>query len=179
MKKQHTQATAARLFSEKFPFSSFSFLFLAVIAVNTVKIVMGSDHGGFELKEKLKKWLEKKGHSVEDIGCYSKESVDYPDYGAKVARAVVGKNRIGIAICGTGIGICMAANKIKGIRAALIYNEFTGKMAKEHNNANVVCLGGRTTRFAQAKKAVNAFLKAGFQGGRHARRVRKIMALEK
>lgn len=144
-----------------------------------MKIVIGSDHGGFTLKEKLKKWLEKEGHSTEDLGCYSKKSVDYPEYGAKVARAVAGKNKIGIAICGTGIGICMAANKIKKIRAALIYNEFTGRMAKEHNNANIICLGGRTTSFPQAKKAVKAFLKAKFQGGRHARRVRKIMALEK
>jgi len=144
-----------------------------------MKIVMGSDHGGFALKEKLKKWLEKEGHSVEDLGCYSRESVDYPEYGARVARAVAGKKKIGIAICGTGIGICMAANKIKKIRAALIHNEFTGRMAKEHNNANVICLGGRTTSFAQAKKAVKAFLEAEFRGGRHARRVRKIMALEK
>jgi len=94
-----------------------------------------------------------------------------------VARKAKGK-KIGIAVCGTGIGICMAANKIKGARAALVYDSFTGKMARKHNNANVLCFGGRTTSFLKAKSAVTAFLKADFLGKRHARRVRKIMALE-
>jgi len=121
------------------------------------KIVLGSDHGGFELKEKLRKWLEKEGHSVKDVGCFNEESVDYPEFGAIVARQAKGK-KIGIAVCGTGIGICMAANKVKGARAALVFDAFTGKMAREHNNANVLCFGGRTTSFVKAKSAVNAFL---------------------
>lgn len=145
-----------------------------------MELVLGSDHGGFALKEKIKKWLERAGYKVTDSGCYSKKSCDYPDYGKKVACAIAKKrNAIGILFCGTGIGMSITANKTKGIRAALIHNEFTGRMAKEHNNANILCLGGRTTSFAKAKKSIQAFLKAKFQGGRHARRVRKIMALEK
>ncbi len=144
------------------------------------KIAIGSDHAGFVLKEKIKKWLEKEGYAVSDFGCFSAESCDYPDYAEKVAREVAKrKNITGILVCGTGIGMCIAANKIKGIHAALIHNEFTGRSAREHNNANVICLGARVINFATAKKAVNAFLKARFQGGRHARRVKKIKRLEK
>ncbi len=143
-----------------------------------MKIVVGSDHGGFELKEKLKEWLVGEGHSVEDVGC-SGERCDYPDFGAAVARKVAGQTeRIGIAVCGTGIGVCIAANKIKGVRAALVYDEFTAKMAREHNNANVICLGGRTTEFGKAKEIVRVFLEAKFEGGRHEARIQKIADLE-
>jgi len=143
-----------------------------------MEIIVGSDHGGFELKEKLKEWLVGEGHSVEDVGCAG-ERCDYPDFGAAVAGKVAGQTeRIGIAVCGTGIGISIAANKIKGIRAALIHNDFTARMAREHNNANVICLGGRTTEFGKAKKIIQIFLEAKFEGGRHEARIQKIADLE-
>ncbi|MEM0359778.1 MAG: ribose 5-phosphate isomerase B [Candidatus Diapherotrites archaeon] len=141
---------------------------------------LGSDHGGYPLKEKVKKWLESEGHSIKDFGCFSVESCDYPEFAEKVARAVTkNKDSIGLLFCGTGIGMSIAANKIKGIRAALLHNAFEGKMAKEHNNANVLCFGGRTVSFRNAKKAITAFLKAEFVGGRHLRRIEKIAALER
>jgi len=144
------------------------------------KIAIGSDHAGFALKEQIKKWLEKEGYSVRDFGCFSAESCDYPDFAEKVAKEVAkDRNTIGILFCGTGIGMCIAANKIKGIHAALIHNEFTGKSAKEHNNANIICLGARVINFATAKKAISTFLNAEFQGGRHSRRVKKIERIEK
>jgi len=144
------------------------------------KIAIGSDHAGFALKEKIKKWLQEQGYAVSDFGCFSDESCDYPDYAKKVAKEVAkGRNTIGILFCGTGIGMCIAANKIKGIHAALIHNEFTGRSAREHNNANIICLGARVINFATAKKAISAFLNAEFQGGRHARRVKKIEELER
>lgn len=144
------------------------------------KIAIGSDHAGFALKEKIKKWLQEQGYAVSDFGCFSAESCDYPDFAEKVAKEVAkDRNTIGILFCGTGIGMCIAANKIKGIHAALIHNEFTGKSAKEHNNANIICLGARVINFATAKKAISAFLNAEFQGGRHSRRVKKIKRLER
>lgn len=144
------------------------------------KIAIGSDHAGFALKEKIKKWLQEQGYAVSDFGCFSAESCDYPDFAEKVAKEVAkDRNTIGILFCGTGIGMCIAANKIKGIHAALIHNEFTGRSAREHNNANIICLGARVINFATAKKAISAFLNAEFQGGRHARRVRKIKRLER
>lgn len=144
------------------------------------KIIIGSDHAGFSLKEKVKRWLEKEGYAVQDFGCFSAEHCDYPDFAEKVARKVAkSRNTIGILFCGTGIGMSIAANKIKGIHAALIHNEFTGKSAREHNNANIICLGARVIGFTTAKRAIGAFLKARFQGGRHARRVKKIKELEK
>lgn len=143
-------------------------------------VIIGSDHAGFVLKEKIKRWLKKKGYAVQDFGCFSAERCDYPDFAEKVARKVAkSRNTIGILFCGTGIGMSIAANKIKGIHAALIHNEFTGKSAREHNNANIICLGARVIGFATAKKTINAFLNAEFQGGRHARRVKKIKRLER
>ena len=144
-----------------------------------MEIVVGSDHGGFGLKQRVKEWLESEEHKVRDVGCHSAESCDYPDFAEKAARAVAGTEKLGIVFCGTGIGVCMAANKVKGIRAALVYDEFTGRMAKEHNNANVLCLGGWTTEFEKAREAISAFLGAKFEGGRHEARVKKIMDLEK
>lgn len=140
---------------------------------------MGSDHAGFFMKEKVKHWLQNQGYYIEDLGCFSDESCDYPDYAEKVARTIAReRNAIGILFCGTGIGMCIAANKIKGVYAALIHNEFTGRAAREHNNANIICLGARVTRIETAKKAIEAFLNAEFQGGRHARRIKKIEGLE-
>ena len=145
-----------------------------------MEIIVGSDHGGFGLKEKIKKWLVREKHAVEDVGCHSGEKCDYPDYAEKIAEKVLEKKEsIGIAVCGTGIGISIAANKINGIRAALIHNAFTARMAREHNNANIICLGGRTTNFESAKAWVEAFMDAQFAGGRHENRIGKIAALEK
>ncbi|MCX8190550.1 MAG: ribose 5-phosphate isomerase B [Candidatus Diapherotrites archaeon] len=143
------------------------------------KIILASDHAGFELKEVIKKWLTEQGYKIKDVGCFSKESCDYPDYAEKGAIEVAnGKNNLGFFFCGTGIGMCIAANKIKGIRAALIHNESTGKAAREHNNANVVCIGARIISIEEAKKAIYAFLNSKFLGERHERRVAKIEAIE-
>ncbi len=146
----------------------------------SLRILLGADHGGFRLKEAVRKWLESKGYLVEDNGCFSAERCDYPDYAVKVAREVAStKNALGILFCGTGIGMSIAANKIKGIRAALIHNEYSARMAKEHNNANIICLGGRVLNETQAIDSINAFLNAEFQQGRHSRRLKKITDLEK
>lgn len=142
-------------------------------------IYLGSDHGGFELKEALKAYLADEAHLVIDQGTYSLESVDYPDYAKAVGEAVLAdEGSLGIVICGTGIGISIAANKLKGIRAALCSEEFSARMARRHNNANVLALGGRTTGVELAKSIVDAFLSAEFEGDRHARRVEKICGLE-
>ncbi len=143
-----------------------------------MKIAIGSDHGGYELKEFLKAYLDGQKISYDDYGTNSLESVDYPDFGKKVAQAVLTKKYdFGIVICGTGIGISIAANKIKGIKAALVYNEETAKLAKEHNNANIIALGGRTTKPDDAIKIVNTFMKTTFEQ-RHQKRLDKINQLE-
>ena len=145
-----------------------------------MKIAMGSDHGGIHLKEHLKSYLLDKGFEVEDYGTYTEASVDYPDYAAAVAEAVAAKKQeYGILICGTGIGISIAANKIKGIRAALCGDCFSAQMSKEHNNANILCMGERVIGLGLAEKIVDTYLNREFLGGRHARRVEKIMNLEK
>ncbi len=141
-------------------------------------VVIGSDHGGFQLKNHLKKYLQEKGEEVFDCGTESEESVDYPDFAKKVSEEVLKKEAPGIIICGTGIGVSMTANKVKGIRAALAHDEYTARMAREHNNANVLCLGGRVLDPQEAEKIVDVFLNTDFEGGRHQRRVEKIMALE-
>ncbi|CCV64820.1 Ribose 5-phosphate isomerase B [Alteracholeplasma palmae J233] len=139
-----------------------------------MKIALGSDHAGFKLKEELKTYLSSKKIEVLDLGTNSEDSVDYPDYGKKVGHAVVEKSAdLGIVVCGTGIGISIAANKVKGVRAALVYDELTGKLAKEHNNANVIALGGRTTSTKDAYKIVDAFLNATFEQ-RHQKRLDKL-----
>lgn len=144
-----------------------------------MKIAMGSDHGGYELKEVVKKWLTEKGYEVTDYGIGAGETADYPDMAEVVCRNVVkGEQELGILFCGTGIGISMAANKIKGIRAALISDAYSAKMTREHNNANVLCLGGRTIGPDLACHMIDSFLSAEFQGGRHQRRVDKITNLE-
>jgi len=143
------------------------------------KIFIGSDHGAFLMKEFLKKELEKKEIKYEDCGCFDESSVDYPDI-AKVTCQKILKNpkNKGILLCGTGIGISISANKIKGIRAALCHNEYTAQMAREHNDANVLCLGGRVIGFETAKLILNKFLLSKFLGERHLRRLDKIKQLE-
>ena len=144
-----------------------------------MRVVLGSDHGGYELKEAIRTHLEAKGLEVQDLGTHSTDSVDYPEYGFAVGNAIIkGEADLGIAICGTGQGISMAANKIRGIRAALCTETFSARMAREHNNANVLTLGGRVTGVGLALDIVDIFLKTEFAGGRHARRVNLISNIE-
>lgn len=143
-------------------------------------IALGSDHGGFELKNEIKKHLEDLGLAVQDFGTHTKDSVDYPDIAEAVCVPVAaGAFDFGILVCGTGIGISIAANKVDGIRAAHCTDAYSAAKAKEHNNANVICLGGRITGVDLALTIVDAYLGAEFEGGRHQTRVDKIMALEK
>lgn len=151
-----------------------------------MKVAIGADHGGFRLKEEIKQmFAQTKGHGplgqveLTDVGTHSEDSVDYPDFGAKVACGVAAKDYdFGIIICGTGIGISIAANKVKGVRAALCHEPFSARMAREHNNANILALGERVTGPGLAQEIIHAFFTASFAGGRHQRRVDKIMALE-
>jgi len=141
-----------------------------------MKIFIGSDHGGFELKEILREYLASQNHEVSDEGCFSTDSVDYPDIAKKVSKKVLeNKNSKGILMCGTGIGISISANKIKGIRAALCGNEYMAKMAREHNDANILCLGGRVIGSELGKSIIDTFLKNKFNDEeRHKRRVEKM-----
>jgi ribose 5-phosphate isomerase B len=142
-------------------------------------IIIGSDHGGLALKTALNSYLTRRGFQVTDAGTNSADSVDYPDFGQKVAETVVaGEAELGILICGTGIGMSIAANKVPGIRAALVTDVFMARMAKEHNNANVLVLGGRVLDEQKACDLVGAWLDATFEGGRHQTRLDKITALE-
>jgi len=144
-----------------------------------LKIVIASDHGGFRLKQEIIKQLEGKNIEYEDFGAYSEESVDYPDYGQSVGEAVAsGKFDRGIVICGTGIGISIAANKVPGVRAALCGDCFSAKASREHNNANVLALGERVIGVELAKMIVDVWLDTEFAGGRHERRVGKIGNIE-
>jgi ribose 5-phosphate isomerase B len=141
-------------------------------------VAIGSDHAGFELKQAVVAHLRSRNIELLDLGTHSSERVDYPDFGVNVARAVAtGRCQFGIVICGTGIGISITANKVKGIRAALCCNEYMAEMARRHNDANVLALGGRTTTPDLAVRIVDAFLAAPFEGGRHADRVKKIHTL--
>jgi len=145
-----------------------------------MRIVVGADHGGYRLKEEIARFLAGEGYEVEDVGTFDEESTDYPDYAVQVARAVVeGRADLGILVCGTGIGMSVAANKVKGVRAALATDGYMARMAREHNDANVLCLGGRVLGVGSALEIVRAFLGARFAGGRHARRVGKIEAIER
>lgn len=144
-----------------------------------MKIAIGADHAGFEVKEKIKQQLEEMNLEVEDLGTNSTESVDYPDFGAKVGRAVAsGEAEEGIVVCGSGIGIAIAANKIHGIRAAQAWNEETARLARQHNNANVLSIGARVLPEDEIPKIVKAWFDAKFEGGRHEGRVEKISKLE-
>lgn len=143
-----------------------------------MRVAIGCDHAGVELKKEIIQALEDEGYEIINCGTDTVESVDYPDFAEKVAVRVVDEHIPGVVICGTGIGISIAANKYPGIRAALCQNEYTARMAREHNDANVVAIGARVTGAGLAVEIVKTFLKTDFQGGRHQRRVQKIMAIE-
>ena len=144
-----------------------------------MKIALGCDHGGYELKEFIKRVLERLGYSYEDFGCNSTESCDYPNFGAAAARAVAeGKRQRGIVICTTGMAISIAANKIKGIRCAHCADCLEAEMTRRHNDANMLAIGAGFTGKNMAERMVEVFLSTEFEGGRHQRRVDQIMALE-
>lgn len=145
-----------------------------------MKIAVGSDHGGVELKEEIKKFLNKEGYEFKDFGTNSTESCDYPDYALPVAEAVVSKEYdLGILICGTGIGIGIAANKVPGVRAALCSDTFSAHATREHNNANILTLGQRVVGPGLAIDIVKTFLNTEFEGERHQKRIDKIAEIEK
>jgi ribose 5-phosphate isomerase B len=144
------------------------------------RIALGADHAGYPVKESIKKYLESAGYAVDDQGTWSEESVDYPDYGKAVGERVAAKrDDYGIVVCGSGIGISIAANKVPGIRAALAHDETTARLSREHNDANVLALGGRIVTPAQAIEMVKAFLATPFAQGRHQRRIDQISQIEK
>jgi len=138
-------------------------------------IAIASDHAGVELKLHLVKFLLKRGHNVIDMGVRRKARVDYPDYGKKVAKAVAdGEVPLGILVCGSGIGMSIVANRYRGVRAALVHDHFTARMAKAHNNANIICLGARVSAKDLAEELVEVWLNTEFEGGRHQSRIEKI-----
>ena len=142
-------------------------------------LAIGSDHGGYELKEEIKKYLEEQKIPYKDFGTDSTASVDYPDIAYPVAKAVAdGECEKGILCCGTGIGISMAANKVKGIRAACCSDCFSAKLTRQHNDANILCMGGRVVGVGKALMMVDLFLHTEFEGGRHQKRIDKLTALE-
>lgn len=145
-----------------------------------MRVAIGCDHAGYELKNELVKYLQHQKIEVHDMGTFSKESVDYPDYAMQVCQTVMrDQSDFGILVCYTGIGMSMAANKFKGIRAALIHSVENAKLTREHNNANVLCLGAKDTSFNVAKEIVDTFLNTKFTEGRHLQRVEKVMKIEK
>ncbi|KMT22795.1 ribose 5-phosphate isomerase B [Clostridium cylindrosporum] len=145
-----------------------------------MKIALGSDHGGFNLKNLIIDHLKQKGIECEDLGCHSTDSCDYPEFGLKVAKAVKSKEYdFGIIVCGTGIGISIAANKVPGIRAAHCTDSFTARATRQHNNSNILALGERITGPSIALDIVDAFLSTDFEGGRHEKRVNMIEEIEK
>ena len=144
------------------------------------KIALGADHAGFHTKELIKKQLAELGYPVEDVGAHSEESVDYPDYARAVAERVAGgQARLGVLVCGTGMGMDMAANKVPGVRAATAHNILTAHLAREHNDANVLALGARVMTSDEALAIVHEFLSTEFAGGRHQRRVDKINEIDR
>lgn len=145
-----------------------------------MKIAIGSDHAGYEDKEKIKRQLDEMGVEYEDVGTNSPESVDYPIYAKKVAEKVAGgEAEQGILVCGSGNGMQIAANKIRGVRAALAWNEETARLARQHNNSNVLSVPARMISPEEVSKVVESYLNAEFEGGRHARRVDEISEIEK
>lgn len=143
------------------------------------RIALGADHAGFHAKEVIRRFLAEQGYDVEDLGTKSEESVDYPDFARQVAERVAGGGaQLGVLVCGTGIGMAMTANKVPGIRAGTAHDEMTARMAREHNDANVLTLGGRVVDDEKAVAIVREFLNAQFAGGRHQRRVEKINELD-
>jgi ribose 5-phosphate isomerase B len=144
-----------------------------------MRIAIGSDHAGFALKQIVIGMLTELGHSYQDFGCYSNASVDYPDIGRPVAEAVSqGKFDRGILICASGIGMCIVANKVAGIRAAVCHDTFSARRAREHNDVNILCLGEWVIGQGLMREVVTTYLSTDFAGGRHARRVEKIRAIE-
>ena len=144
-----------------------------------MKIAIGNDHVAVELKEHIKKYLEDKGHTIVNFGTDTSDRTDYPIYAKKVADAVVSKEcELGILICGTGIGISMAANKVKGLRAAVCSEPYSAALTRQHNNANIIAFGARVIGTATAEMIVDAFIEAEYEGGRHANRVDMITAIE-
>lgn len=144
-----------------------------------MRIAVGSDHAGLDLKTLLAVHLADAGHEIEDLGTHGPDSVDYPDFGAAVGRAVAtGAVDLGVACCGTGIGISIAANKVPGVRAAVVHDVSSARLARAHNDANVVCFGARLLGTVVATDALDAFLASSFEGGRHSRRIEKITALD-
>ena len=144
-----------------------------------MNISIGCDHGGFALKENIRAYLEEQGHTVTDVGCKNLESCDYPDFGAAAARLVAsGACERGIVICTTGIGVSMTANKVKGVRCALCGDPWSAEMTRRHNDANVLAIGAGVTGPLLARQIVTAFLTHEFEGGRHQRRVDKVMSTE-
>lgn len=145
-----------------------------------MKIAIAADHGGFELKNSMVEYIKELGYEVNDFGTDSADSVDYPDYARKVCEDIQNeKSDLGILICGTGIGMSLAANKFSGIRAACVSDVYSAKMSRNHNNANVLCFGARVVGDEVAKLLIKTFLENEFEGGRHERRVNKIMDIEK
>lgn len=145
-----------------------------------MKLAIASDHGGFSLKQEIIHYLREKKIEVMDLGNHGQDSVDYPDYAIQVAEMVSkGDADAGILVCGTGIGMCIVANKFRNVRAALVSDEFTARMSREHNNANVLCLGGRVQKPETARELVKIWLETKFEGGRHQRRLEKISEIEK
>ncbi len=145
------------------------------LKVVRMKIAIGSDHGGYELKEKIKMFLKESGYQFEDFGTFSEDSVDYPEYGKKVAHAVVeGRADKGIVVCGTGIGISIAANKVEGARAALVHDLESAALTRQHNDSNVLAMGGRIVDHDLALQITKTWLTTEFEGGRHLRRIEKI-----
>jgi|TARA_B110000967_G_scaffold76925_1_gene79496 ribose 5-phosphate isomerase B len=139
------------------------------------KICIASDHAGYDLKEKIKDYLINKSISVIDLGPYTNDSVDYPDYAKKVAkRLILKKSDAGVLVCGSGTGMAITANKFKGIRAAQCYNKSSTILSREHNNSNIICLGSRMLKYQDALKYVTYFLNTKFNAGRHQKRVNKI-----
>lgn len=144
-----------------------------------MKIAFGSDHAGYKLKEFLKKRVQEEGFEVIDVGCFDEKSVDYPDFAVKVALKVASKEcDFGVLVCGTGLGMSIAANKVRGVRAAACSNLFEAVMARRHNDANILCLGSRVIGDEHAYALVHAFLSETFEGGRHDRRLQKISLIE-
>lgn len=143
------------------------------------RVSLGADHAGYPVKESIRKFLEDSGYGVDDLGTWSEESVDYPDYALAVGERVAARqSEFGILVCGSGIGISIAANKIPGIRAALAHDVITARLSREHNDANILALGGRIVTAEVAIEMVQAFLSTAYAGGRHQRRIDKISKME-
>lgn len=144
-----------------------------------MKIALAADHAGWPAKETIKKFITRLGHKVHDFGTFSAEPVDYPDYTVKPARLVAARKfRFGIFLCGSGIGMSMVANKIKGIRSAFCHNKITARLARSHNDTNILSLGTRVLTISQMKQIIRVWLKTRFKGGRHLRRINKIKRIE-